>query len=589
MPKRGAMKLKSRFAFVFLLVILAPAMAAMMLFSRVANRLFIQGFDDNAIQALSQQASILSSVLQDLAIYSNMLAEDQFVQGSLSRTQYENIDYYYIKGSMAKLLAYFPYQLTDASLTLVSKNGFLYSTHPHSSLDASDILRSDWYETVEKSLSQYHWFAAEPPFKVSGASPAAYICLSRAVFSNVTGRVAGALLMAASPEQLLSYIGADEDMEGAIAVFDPYGNRMASSGGGSDWQSMLMPVMSSGSVSSAILDGERQRLYAMRSQFQGWLLVRSLPESAVGDSLRSIQAWQTVFTLLCALVFCLLAFRLLEDFLSPMQSLIHAMHQIEKGNMSAPLDLPPRSSPEFIELSRHFSTMLKNLEAQIHENEENQRKISLEERQKLEYKYNMLQSQVNPHFLFNTLNDIKWLCLLHKNPIGADAISVLGRLLEASIGKQPDLIPLREEAENLMAYIYLLRIRYGDRFSFDIEIPSSVSDMLIMRMTLQPLVENAVRHGLQPRRGGGLVEVRAHAEDGDLYIAVRDDGVGMSQEQADSLFHAQDPGSLSRIGLVGTHERLRHMFGREYGITITSGVNSGVRIIVRVPCQTAAD
>ncbi|MDR1062047.1 MAG: histidine kinase [Clostridiales bacterium] len=608
MSRRKGMRLQSRLGVVFLLVIFVPTLVAVFLFSESVSRLSAQRLDETNIQISRQRAATLSALLQDITTYSSMLVGAQEVRASLWQDEYDAAAYYYVYRELQKVVGYIPYQLSGLDITLMSGNGYVYSTLPHSSMSAQGMLGSEWYAEAVRNQSEYSWFATDEPYERAGARLDSRVCLARAVTDSLTGRVGGVLLITIPQGQLLSYIGAGgaggtggaggasgtggAGAQESVAVFDASGRLLASAGGGAAEAAYAFAAGKDGQVVEAAIDGERTRIYIQRGAFRGLLLLQALPDSAATAGLPGLHARQIVFSILSDLVFCLLAFRLLRGFLAPMDSIARAMRRVEGGDLSAGVELPARASPEFVELGERFSEMTRNLSRLLGDNEASRRRIGEEERQKLEYRYNMLLSQVQPHFLFNTLSDIKWLCALHGDAKGAGAVSALGRILEASIGKQSEIVALRDELGNLGAYTRLLRIRYADRFTFDYDVPDGLLGAQVLRMTLQPLVENAVRHGLQPRPGGGRIEVRAFAEGDLLTLTVRDDGVGIDPARMEALFRSAEDGaggSLSRIGLIGTHERIRHTFGRDYGISLANAAPWGAIATVRLPLRRAAE
>lgn len=221
-----------------------------------------------------------------------------------------------------------------------------------------------------------------------------------------------------------------------------------------------------------------------------------------------------------------------------------------------------------------------------------------DEKQKKDLEYQMLQSQINPHFLYNTLNSIKWMAAIQ----GADGISemttALSRLLR-SISKGTSLsVPIREELSLLSDYCTIQNYRYGGTITFAIQVDDdAIYDSLIIKFTLQPLVENAIFHGIEPKGSPGHITIHAFYEDSpdNIRIDVTDDGVGMSPEKARQVLQDnqdnQDNSAdfFRQIGINNVHKRILYQFGPQYGITIDSQEGQYTTMSVHIPAMTAAD
>lgn len=230
------------------------------------------------------------------------------------------------------------------------------------------------------------------------------------------------------------------------------------------------------------------------------------------------------------------------------------------------------------QMAMDFQTMMDN-------------RVSAEkERQRLEYK--MLQSQISPHFIYNTLNSIKWMATLQKATGIAEMTGALSRLLKHLSKCNDDLIPLREELSLLSDYCVIQQYRYGCAIALEVAPveEEALYDCLIPRFTLQPLVENAIFHGIEPNGGIGSVQVRIEdMKNGNLCIEVQDDGVGMSEETIRAIFSQNDEKAAPKfrqIGVRNVHQRIQYAFGEHYGISIDSTPGNGTRMVVHIPRKT---
>ena len=219
-----------------------------------------------------------------------------------------------------------------------------------------------------------------------------------------------------------------------------------------------------------------------------------------------------------------------------------------------------------------------------------------DEKQKKDLEYKMLQSQINPHFIYNTLNSIKWMADIQGAFGISEMTAALAKLLKSISKGTQLLIPIREELSLLQDYFTIQRCRYGGTITMDVQTDSEeILDCRILKFTLQPLVENAIFHGIEPK-GTGHISIHAMAEDGkdgarDIRIDVTDNGVGISPEKAKYVLLSNDDGRsdfFREIGISNVHRRLQYEFGEQYGITIESTEGEYTTMSIHLPASPAA-
>ncbi len=193
----------------------------------------------------------------------------------------------------------------------------------------------------------------------------------------------------------------------------------------------------------------------------------------------------------------------------------------------------------------------------------------------------VLRMQLNPHFLFNTLNTIA--ALIHEQPDAADrTLTRLGELLRQSLDQStPYEVPLRQELAFLERYLDIERARFGDRLTVDFDVPESVREALVPSLILQPIVENAIRHGIEPRAQAGHIVIQAERQDAQLNLTIADNGSGI-ETNAPSL-------TSEGIGLSNTRSRLRQLYGESQNLRLTNLSTGGLEVRITLPCRTAKD
>lgn len=214
-----------------------------------------------------------------------------------------------------------------------------------------------------------------------------------------------------------------------------------------------------------------------------------------------------------------------------------------------------------------------------------------DERKKRDLEYRMLQSQINPHFLYNTLNSIKWMATI-QNAIGiAEMTTALSRLMKNVIKGSRTTVSLVDEIALLDDYFLIQQYRYGGAIVFEKNIPDDLQWISIPCFTLQPLMENAIFHGIEPKGGKGKITLTAMRDDtGCVKIIMEDNGVGMTREQIAEVLSSEnhtDPSGLFReIGVSSVATRIQYSFGTQFGIALESGIGLFTRAIISVPFLT---
>jgi two-component system LytT family sensor kinase len=215
------------------------------------------------------------------------------------------------------------------------------------------------------------------------------------------------------------------------------------------------------------------------------------------------------------------------------------------------------------------------LPLKVWNNSRNEVKLEEQERLLMQARLDALRSQINPHFLFNTLNSVS--SLIRINPEQARAMLMrLSRIMRGRLRTQEHFTPLRDELDFVEDYLSIEMVRFGDKLRVVKQIDPEVLDMTIPSMLLQPLIENSIKHGLADKIGGGTVTLRARRNDGKLAIEVEDDGVGIAESELSSILN-------KGIGVSNVKERLKVLYGQDYRMLIDSQPGRGTRIEIELP------
>lgn len=278
-----------------------------------------------------------------------------------------------------------------------------------------------------------------------------------------------------------------------------------------------------------------------------------------------------VIILLTALLTSWLLSRLLGR---PLRALASAMESFEADADHFEYH-PVGGTREVQELSCSFGHMvmrIQQLMTTVRQEEVNLRKTELK----------ALQAQINPHFLYNTLDSIAWMCEQGRNSDAVKMVHALARLFRISISKGHELIPIAKEIEHAESYLQIQKYRYKNRFTYSFHVDPDCLKYLCNKITLQPIIENAINHGLDLLVDEGCIDVYVCQDGDDIVLRVQDNGVGMSQKQIESIMQ-HGPKDRTGIGIRNVNDRLQIYFGKEYGLHITSKLDVGTCVEIRMP------
>ncbi len=258
----------------------------------------------------------------------------------------------------------------------------------------------------------------------------------------------------------------------------------------------------------------------------------------------------------------------------PLQQLENAMEAFEQDADRFAFHAV-RGTREVQNLSDSFGHMvgrIQQLMTTVREEEIDLRKTELK----------ALQAQINPHFLYNTLDSIAWMCERGKNADAVQMVHALARLFRISISRGHELIPIEKELQHAEAYLQIQKYRYKNQFTYHFTVDEGCLHCLCNKITLQPIIENAIVHGLDLMVDAGHIEITVRPDGGDILLIVADDGIGMEPEQVAALLQ-NEPSDRTGIGVKNVNDRLRIYFGPEYGLSITSAPYEGTTVTIRTP------
>ncbi len=298
----------------------------------------------------------------------------------------------------------------------------------------------------------------------------------------------------------------------------------------------------------------------------------------VATSLLSTIRILVVTLIITILVIVFLSKRLAERITTPITELSEVTEKFAGGDFS--VSYHTDSNDEMDTLAKSFNSMVKEIETlvnDIHKEQENAKDAELR----------LLQEQINPHFLYNTLDAIIWMTEAGENQKAIQIIQELSSFFRISLSKGQSEITISNEREHVKSYLEIQRYRYQDIMDYEIDFNEDILDYHIQKLTLQPIVENALYHGIKNKRGKGLIKVTGRSEGDDILFTVEDNGIGMKPDELERL-RSLIIGNISDddqsgFGMANVEQRLEMLYGDKYGMTVESEYGIGTTVSVRIP------
>ena len=330
--------------------------------------------------------------------------------------------------------------------------------------------------------------------------------------------------------------------------------------------------------------GRKQITIIKTVSYTGWKLVSVIP---LGNL--SIGMGKTQYFAVLVLAFALMGILIINQMVSgtvirPLLRLDESVRDLENGNLNPDIYI---GGPQEVE---HLG---RTLQTSVHKINQLMDDVLSEQEEKRRSELDALQSQINPHFLYNTLDSVVWMIEGGHDQGAVYMIRQLASLLRISISKGRTIIPIRDEIRHAEAYMNIQQVRFKNTFTVSYEVPEEIMDLCTVKLILQPILENAIYYGVQSMDGDGEILVRGSRDGGDVYLDVIDNGLGMPEEQVAKLLAGTDPEEeesapgASRhgngVGLKNVHTRIQLRFGQEYGLQITSEPDEGTMVRIHLP------
>jgi two-component system sensor histidine kinase YesM len=507
-------------------------------------------------QTVSALKGNLSLIFENVTQFSNLLYFDKNVQEALRHVDTASIDpsiQKTIKQSLVNMILSGEY---ISSVMIIDSYHNTYSSYKKSpkTVSVDQIQESKWYQTIgEHRGNGFFMKGSEGVIEFYGDTP--YITYVREIRDVNTYKPLAILLVTVNEETIRNYFDQVSDAQkNDFYIIDGKGE-------------YIVPPKKD-------LGHEDNRLViAQDIGIEDWKLAGLFQFDDI-TALAPYYSTVIVLVICINIIFAFFCSIMLTRFIfHPLQKVETHMMLVEKGQF-VEMEVNPQKN-EINNLKRvfnHMTTSIKNLILKVKEEEKIIAKTEL----------NLLQAQINPHFLYNTLDAVSALALMEDYDNCFKMTQALGSFYRNSLNSGLDFIKVKDEINCIQSYMTILNIRYDNEIKLEIDVEEEVMDCEILKLLLQPLVENAVHHGIKPKDGKGTVSIRVFSDEDEIIFIISDDGVGMSEEKIAEVMEGRSVTGKSGFGLYNLMQRITLYHGIKQPVLIHSEPGNGTEVAVRV-------
>lgn len=467
---------------------------------------------------------------------------------------------------------------SNTYVTLFDRQGNWISTSYMFDPLLKGYLEADWYKEMMDKPYQLKWMFNNKELMYADHNP--LITLVKTITEPQSNQNSGMILFSVREEDIRKYLTGLEgetyliDAEGTI-VSSPDKHQIGRNLNGEAYMSQIRENNRGQHIFEK--NGEKWIVNYDTVRINGWKILQLVPYDTVFKEIFELRKTNLLIFFAIFIVFSFITISIAYSISKPLKLLRKKMRDLEDKEYHSNISVTgPQEISSLIETYNKMVKKIRSLLARVKEEYE----------QKEDMRFRALQAQINPHFLLNTLNNIKWMAYIRHDREVGDMLSNLGGILEGSIGRGGVLITLRQELDYIGNYIALMKMSHPEPLTVNIEVPEELMDQEVINIMLQPIIENCLVHGLQDMAGKGCISMKAWRDGDDFVLQVSDNGAGVTPEKLEELRSWLESGVVpERIGIKNVHERIRLQYGESYGISLESQPGEGTRVEYRLPIR----
>ncbi len=564
----------------FILVFIIPVIVV----GGISVYLSIKTTSDSAIQfslATLEQVKIrIETLFEDARTVALQTASDANIQNTLRKPLEKDLSKKYaLDLSMDTYLNFDSTYRNNIYAYYIIGTNFAKYKSAYNSVLPGDLTQTDWYIRVISS-DEPVWFSSHVDSFAVQTSGQSFISYAASIKDRASSNKLGVVLVDIELEKLNKILLDSFGNTGRVLIVDSNNSIVSSSAVLTDLETetalKALSLPQQDITEPYILDSGNSIILSKQLSTNNWKIIGVLPSrDLLKNNIISIYLLIIVVVIISFISF-FLSIIFAASITKPINNIMSLMKKVESGNLDVQMDI--LYNDEIGQLSKSFNKMIIQVKELMNKVYEEQKKLR-------RYELRALQAQINPHFLYNTLDSVVWLARMKQNEQIVDIVNAMTRLFRISLSKGKDIIPISEEIDHVLNYLTIQKFRYKSKFEYIIDIPESINNYKTPKLILQPLVENAIYHGVKLKREVGKITIRAYNEQTTIVFEVEDTGKGMESKTVEAIQKALNSNEQTEVpmyGIKNVHERIQIFFGKQYGLTFKStyGVGTIARVII---------
>lgn len=577
----GNQLISNKIVIVYIPLIIIP----LFILGFATNRIYTNVITKQTINNISDNSKLIITQIE--GIFTNAESSANILTLNLNRIYSQNLSklnelqlYTQITNQIGFAQLIFP---DVASAAFIDTNGTIYGSHPLMEVHVSEVINSNLAKEIDKTRGANIWFPMQRRSFLTMNVSNPVLTLGKKVFNIQTGQPLGWLILNINETKLSSiYKTINSNPLGTYFITDPNGLVVSSQ----HPMELLKPVtngqiqswIQSSSNNSRILPSVEGNVLLTSNEFPHlhWKLITKTPIEVLTRDYHKITLLIIYMGIACLVIALIGANVLSRVVANPVKRLAKVMLRVREGNFNVASEV--HTTDEIGYLATGFNTMIVRIRELLD-------KVNFEQRKKREYELALIQAQIKPHFLYNTLDVIYTLSEMGRVKDVQRTTKALADFYRVALSQGKEMITIREELDNIRDYLSIQRIRYSDVFDYEINVTPGVLDSPILKLTIQPIVENAIYHGLKTKSTFGHIRIEGDVEEDRIRIHVIDDGVGISEDKLRELLTESEDGPKASFGLYNVNNRIKLYFGEQYGLDLSSEVGKGTKVSIVLPIQ----
>lgn len=572
------LSLAGKFSLLSIVIIILIMLSFTLIVRVFTEQMALEIASDGYIGRFNAASQNCLNLFSDAERISKLLGtDDDIIQWFNENGELNNQEYVKARMQVEERLDYFDALYMNnhfSSISIYTVDGNMINTN---NIRSSSKIYSAYFNRFVKGTADVKWVDLyRLPNNIYRTPGIAYV---RPYKDYKTGRIMGYIMVEYLSDILIeNFSPLQYGEEGEYIIADYDGNKKILTGKDKNGSIIEEPffkyAINNESGRTTVINGEKYLVTSSNIGTLQWTMIGLTPVSSLTKKSETMIKVIYVIGFCAILINSVINVLVARNITKPLSELADNMKKLGTGKLH--VSVPVRSEDEIGMLAREFNKMteqIQNLLTQVYKEQQAKRRFEL----------SALQAQINPHFLYNTLNSVCSLITLKRSEDANTMIRSIGQFYRTALSSGKSVISIADEISNIENYIQIQSMRYGNKIQYDINIDNKIMSKYIVKLTLQPLIENSIYHGVKELKVPGKIEISGKIEGDNILLKVKDNGVGIPEEVLSGLLAQNDILHDNSFGLYNIHQRIQLYFGKEYGLRIQSEIGKGTTATVKIP------